>query len=240
METIQFGSSTISYEIIRSNRKTLGLEVSLEEGIKVRAPKRLKQARIAELVRQKAPWILKKQSEFADVKPSPTPKKFVGGEKLPYLGRRYRIKVKNIEGKDVSVKLYQGKFWIEVGVEISEDDRREAIRAKLILWYREQALDKLAERVERYQNRIGQEPNSIKVKEQKKRWGSCSSLGNLNFNWRIIMAPISVIDYIVVHELAHLKHLNHSKDFWQLVEAIVPSYKEKQEWLRVNRKRLVV
>lgn len=240
MEVIQYGNSSINYEIIRSNRKSVGLEVSLAEGVKVRAPKRLKQERIAELVKQKAPWILKKQSEFADVKPAPTPKEFMNGEKLPYLGRRYRIKVEKVTQEGVSVKLYQGKFYIEVGSDIAETNRREAIRTEVVKWYRHHAKGKIKERVKKHQHKIGQEPNSIKVKKQKKRWGSCSSLGNLNFNWRLIMAPMSVIDYIVVHELVHLKHPNHSKDFWQMVEAIVPNYREKEEWLRVNGKRLVV
>ncbi len=240
MEAIKFGDTIINYQIIRSNRKTVGLEVSLDEGVKIRAPKSLKKKRIKQIVKKKASWILKKQEKLCEVKPAPTPKEFLSGEKLPYLGRRYRLKVKKIEGKNVSISLYQGKFWIEVGTDISKQMRREAIREKVINWYREHAKEKINERVKKYQDKIGTEPNSVQIKKQKKRWGSCSSLGNLNFNWKIIMAPMSVVDYLVVHELAHLKHPNHSKEFWQLVEAIIPNYEKKQEWLRVNGKQLII
>jgi len=112
------------------------------------------------------------------------------------------------------------------------------IRDEVIQWYRNHADQKIRERVKKYQKQIGEEPNSIKVKKQKKRWGSCSSKRNLNFNWKLIMAPMSVVDYLVVHELSHLKYPNHSKEFWQLVEAVIPNYEEKQEWLRVNGRKL--
>ena len=139
----------------------------------------------------------------------------------------------------LKVKLYQGKFWIMISDDVSKsDNRREVIRDKVIHWYRSHADKKIRERVKKYQKQIGEEPNSIKVKKQKKRWGSCSSKRNLNFNWKLIMAPMSVIDYLVVHELAHLKYSNHSKEFWNLVEAVIPNYKEKQEWLRINGRRL--
>ena len=166
--------------------------------------------------------------------------RFTSGEKLPYLGRRYRLQVENTREDGVEVKLYQGKFIIKVGNDVTENKRRKRIKEEIIRWYRKHAQVKIRERVEKYQSQVGVEPNRIKVKKQRKRWGSCSSLGNLNFNWKLIMAPMSVVDYIVVHELAHLKHPNHSKDFWQLVEAIISNYKEKQEWLRINGRQLEI
>ena len=102
---------------------------------------------------------------------------------------------------------------------VEANERREIIREEVIQWYRSHADTKIKERVKKYQEQIGEMPNAIKVKKQKKRWGSCSSKRNLNFNWKLIMALMSVIDYLVVHELAHLKYPNHSKEFWQLVEA---------------------
>ncbi|MBM7556774.1 M48 family metallopeptidase [Halanaerobacter jeridensis] len=240
MATFQYGTTTINYQVVRSNRKTVGLEVSIEDGVKIRAPKRLSQAEIESIVEKKAEWILKKQNKLSDVKPAPNPKEFLSGEKLPYLGRRYRIKLQESDNvKQVKVKLYQGKFWLMISKSVAEaDDRRELIREEVIQWYRSHADAKIKERVKKYQQQIGEEPNAIKVKKQKKRWGSCSSKRNLNFNWKLIMAPMSVIDYLVVHELAHLKYPNHSKEFWQLVEAVIPNYEEKQEWLRINGRRL--
>ncbi|MGM0472377.1 MAG: M48 family metallopeptidase [Bacillota bacterium] len=240
MAVIEYGTTTIEYEVVRSNRKTVGLEVSLEEGVKIRAPKKLSQAEVKEVVQNKAHWILKKQDKLGDVKPAPRPKEFLSGEKLSYLGRRYRIKAEISNHVDqVKVKLYQGKFWLMISKGVAEaDNRRELIRKEVIQWYRRHADQKIRERVKKYQERIGESPNSIQIKQQKKRWGSCSAKRNLNFNWRLIMAPMSVIDYLVVHELVHLKYPNHSHDFWQLVEAIIPNYKAKQEWLRINGRQL--
>ncbi|SJZ82649.1 M48 family metallopeptidase [Selenihalanaerobacter shriftii] len=238
MEIIEFGNSTIEYEVIKSSRKTIGFEVNPEKGVLIRSPKNLSSHQIKEMVKKKAGWILEKQEKLNEVKSKPVPKEFMSGEKLPYLGRRYRLKVTTKDIQGVSLRLYQGKFQIEVSNKITKEDRRELIHQEVINWYKKHAATKLEERVNKYKKQVGKEPAKIKIKEQKKRWGSCSSLGNLNFNWKIIMAPMSVVDYIVVHELAHLKYPNHSKDFWDLVGTIIPNYKEKQEWLRINGKQL--
>ena len=240
MEAIQLGTSKINYQIIRSNRKTVGFEVHVEKGVLVRAPQDLSEDEIAKLVKKKADWILQKQERIAEIKDKPHPKEYLSGEKLPYIGRRYRLKVKEADIIGIEVKLYQGKFQIKVSSQIKAGNRKELIREEAIKWYKNKAKLRLKERVEKYKNKIGKEPNSIKIKNHKSRWGSCSNLNNLNFNWKIIMAPMSVIDYIVVHELAHLKYPNHSRDFWGLVEAIIPDYREKQEWLRVNGRQLEI
>ncbi len=179
-------------------------------------------------------WIFKKQKELAEIKDAPKPKEFLSGEKLLYIGRRYRIKLNKKDMKGAEVSLYQGMFMIDVNKDLSEKQRKAAIKEELISWYRKKAEERINERVNKYKEQIGVEPNSVKIKKQKKRWGSCSSLDNLNFNWKIIMAPMSVIDYLVVHELAHLKHPNHSRNFWDLVGSIIPNYKEKKEWLKIN------
>ncbi|WP_408956577.1 M48 family metallopeptidase [Natroniella sp. ANB-PHB2] len=234
MQAIEIGNSEIEYKVIRSDRKTLGLEISKEEGLKVRAPRSVEEERIEEVIKKKADWILKKQERLDKIKSSPKKKEFLSGEKLTYLGRRYRIKLRKKEMKGVQISLYQGKFYIDVDKRIPKKDRRAEVKKELISWYRKKAEKRITERVAKYKSQIGVAPNSVKIKKQKKRWGSCSSLGNLNFNWKIIMAPMSVIDYLVVHELAHLKYPNHSKDFWNLVASVIPDYKKKKEWLRVN------
>ncbi|MFY9394281.1 MAG: M48 family metallopeptidase, partial [Halanaerobiales bacterium] len=94
--------------------------------------------------------------------------------------------------------------------------------------------------VEHYRKKLGVSYNKIFIRDQKTRWGSCSSKGNLNFNWRLIMAPLSIMDYIVVHELVHLIHPNHGRDFLKLVESVIPDYKEKKQWLRINGYRLKI
>ena len=140
----------------------------------------------------------------------------------------------------VKVKFNQGKFIIRVPANLKGEKRRQAIRDEVTIWYRQRADKKIKERVAKYQDKIGVKPNKVRVKKQKRRWGSCSSKGNLNINWRIIMAPMSIVDYIVVHELTHLKHSNHSQEFWQTVEAVIEDYQRRQEWLRVNGRLLEV
>jgi len=235
MEKIIVGNREINYTIIRSNRKTVGLIVDPEKGVIIRAPKSLTKTQIKDVVKKKSNWLINKLEEIKRIKPAPEAKEFMSGEKLPYLGRRYRLKVNKCDKiEKTSVRLYQGKFQIEVSSKLDEDERRSSIRQEMVKWYKDQARIKIEERVRIYQDKMGVCYNKITVKEQKKRWGSCSNKGNLNFNWRLIMAPVSVIDYIVVHELAHLVHPNHSRDFWELVKAIIPDYQEKQEWLKVN------
>jgi len=240
MQQIKLGNKLINYEIIRTRRKTMGIIVEHERNLIVRSPKNTEDAKIEEVLKKKTNWILSKLKEMDKIKPAPKEKEFMTGEKLPYLGRRYRLEVNPAEISIVEVKLYQGKFIIDYPVEFTDkkEKRREEIRTALIEWYREHAKEKINERVDKYKVKLDVEPNNVVVKKQKKRWGSCSSKNNLNFNWKTIMAPMSIVDYLVVHELAHLIHDNHSRDFWATVAAIIPDIKEKKEWLKVNGKRL--
>ncbi len=235
-EKVSLGKTTIHYKIVRSKRKTLGIKVGLEEGVIVRAPTHLPVDVIRKKVQEKGDWILQKLEKMGEIEPKPAPKEFMSGEKLPYLGRRYRLKVnkENNSSKEVDVRLYRGKFYIGLSSQINESERRTKIRQALIKWYRSHAQKRIAERVEKYQSKIGVTPAKVKVKHQKKRWGSCSNKRNLNFNWRIIMAPISLVDYVVVHELTHLKYPHHSKEFWDTIASILPDYKERRERLRVK------
>lgn len=239
MEELIIGEKKIEYDIVRSNRKTMGITINPDKKIIVRSPENITKKKIHSIVQKKSSWILNKLEEFGEIKPPPAPKEFLSGEKLPYLGRRYRIKtITDSEFKDnkVKVKLYKGKFIIKFSSNLLKNDEKriDRVRDELVNWYRKHAEGKINERVNKYKPKVGVKPNKVKVKKQKKRWGSCSSKNNLNFNWKIIMAPMSVVDYIVVHELVHLKHPNHSKDFWELVETIIPGYKDKQEWLKRN------
>jgi predicted metal-dependent hydrolase len=110
----------------------------------------------------------------------------------------------------------------------------------LIAWYKAQACQKISERVDWHSSLSGLKYNKIKISGAQKRWGSCSAKGNLNFSWRLIMAPLRVIDYVVVHELAHLEENNHSKRFWNKIKIMMPDYKEHKEWLKENRHLLVI
>ncbi len=153
--------------------------------------------------------------------------------KLLFLGGEYEITRIVDAAARPSVKFFADRFYVTVA-----DDSREAFLLPLIKWYRRQARDIITRRAEEFGKKLGLDYNRICIKDQKTRWGSCSSLKNLNFNWRLIMAPVKVIDYIVIHELIHLAEMNHSPKFWRLVESYCPDYKEHRKWLRENSSNL--
>ena len=143
------------------------------------------------------------------------------------MGRNYRLKVKR--GKFTPVKLVQGRL-----VATLPDGAKQPhmVRNALVRWYRHHAMLKLQDKVNRYSKIAGVEPASIGIKTFKSRWGSCSVKGRIDFNWKIVMAPNRIVDYVVVHELCHMKQHDHSPKFWKLVERVIPDYLECREWLK--------
>jgi len=133
------------------------------------------------------------------------------------------------QSKNINVKLFRGKFIVTTYT--NDEDK---IKVELEKWYREKAIKKINERVKYYIHFFSKQPKSIKVKEQKKRWGSCTSKDELLFNWRCAMAPAYIIDYIVVHEMCHMYYKDHSKEFWNMVREVMPDYASRRMWLRDN------
>lgn len=227
---VEYGTKTIEFEVEYRNRKSLEISIQPPDNIRVRAPKWSSEEEILKIVKSKGKWITQKLFEFKDVEYRKRKKEYVNGESFMYLGRNYSLEIiKNEDVKRPQVKLYRGKFYIETNT-MDQDKLKQAMEQ----WYREKTLEKILEKADYYKSYFNKDPNSIKVKEQKKRWGSCNSRGNLMFNWRCSMAPSNVLDYIVVHEMCHMIHLNHSKNFWKLVEKIMPDYKNRKEWLKIN------
>ncbi len=230
MLKFEYGTKTIEFEIEYRNRKTLEIGIYPAECIKVVAPKLAHEEDIIRVVKSKAKWIVQKLFELKDMQYVKREKEYVNGESFMYLGRNYSLQIiKEQKVKLPVAKLYQGKFYIEANT-----SDQFTLRKAMEVWYRKKTLEKVIERVDYYRPHFNIEPNSIKVKEQKKRWGSCTSNRDIMFNWKCSMAPFNVLDYIVVHEMCHMVHLNHSKEFWNLVKDILPNYKEQKEWLRNN------
>lgn len=224
----QYGTKTIEFEVEYRDRKTLEIGIEPPDNIKVKAPKIATEEYILRVVKSKAKWITQKLFEFKDVEYRRRKKEYVNGESFMYLGRNYALQI--IMNKDIRepiTRLYQGKFYIETNTK-----NQDKLRQSMERWYREKTLEKVIERIQYYKSYFDLTPNVVRVKEQKKRWASCSSKRNLNFNWRCSMAPSNVLDYIVVHEMCHMVHFNHSKAFWNLVGKIISDYKERKEWLR--------
>lgn len=212
----------IMYQIVRSDRKSVALVIDNDANLIVRAPLLMSDSTIEEFVSKKKRWISEKQKQVAVFGEKHPPVAVKTGESIMYLGSSYAIIKDNVD--DVEV----------LGNELIVPDQFEI--DALISWLKEQALIIIKERVTLYAGIMGVKPEAIKLSEAKTRWGSCSAKNNLNFAWRIIMCPLSVIDYIVVHELSHITYKNHGAAFWARVKTILPSYEDAQEWLKDNRK----
>ena len=231
---IHYGHRSIAFKIERSHRrKTVGIYVFPQSEVLVRAPEFLKADRIKEIIRKKAQWIIKKQELLKNQIQASFPKEFVSGESFPYLGRNYRLKVvKSPSSVDEGCKLMNGRFLVETNGDLSAEGNRGAVRKILEDWYVERAKRKIPERVELYARKIGKRPKKVEIKKQKRRWGSCSSSGVVRFNWKIIMAPVTIVDYVIVHELCHLIYPHHSRLFWQKMGTILGDYAKRRARLK--------
>ena len=234
MEQITYGNNKIKFNIKRGRRKkTVALQIQPNSTVMVLSPYFLDKDKIKEVVLKRARWIIQKQEKIKKLNAEMPKKEFVSGESFPYLGREYRLKViKSQDEKFCPCKLMAGRFYVEINNKFSGRVASKIVKEKMLEWYIERAKEKITERTQRYFKLIGIIPQKIIIRNQQKRWGSCSHSGVLRFNWKVIMAPISVLDYVIVHELCHLIHQNHSHDFWHKVGSIIPDYKKKREWLK--------
>ena len=213
----------------------MAIHVSPNALVTVLVPQYLDEEKIRMIVQKRAHWIIERQEQIKKNKDSNSVKEFVSGESFPYLGKYYRLKVmKSTTDTEEKCRLVGGRLVVEVNAKSDSENDRKAIKAALMDWYLQHAEEKIKERVSRFARLIGKRPNSTKIKNQEKRWGSCSRTGIIRFNWKIIMAPISIMDYVIVHELCHLFYPHHSPQFWQRVQSIIPDYKKRQHWLKEN------
>ncbi|GGI12575.1 M48 family metallopeptidase [Gottfriedia solisilvae] len=241
MPEIQFGNTTIEYtlNIVKNDGQFPSDEISIVvewlDGVTVTTTDRLTINEIESMLYKKAKWILDKWEAVNEIVEAPPHREFISGEKLPYCGKNYKIKVlQNNKLNSISINFLQGKFLIETPFNPKTTEHNEQVKERIIKWYITHAQSKAIDRANYYSQLMGVTPKSIKVKTQHMRWGTCTPSGNIYLNWRLFMAPISVIDYVIVHELAHLKYPNHSKDYWSFVQTILPNYEEKKDWLRKN------
>jgi len=222
---------SFEYKVIRRpRRKTVGICVKPDQTVQVAIPGCFPLAKVDALVRGKADWIRRKLSQYRNIQTQYQSKQYVSGEYFSYLGRDYRLKV--VEGKEQPVILRQGVLKVGIPHSLSPEQRPLSVTRALETWFREQARQYLAGKTAWHAARIQVTPASVGIKSYRSRWGSCHADGRIYFNWRIIMAPPSIVDYVVVHELCHLKHHNHSPDYWRLVESIMPEYRAARAWLK--------
>jgi predicted metal-dependent hydrolase len=222
------------YQIRKTTRrKTISITVYQDNRVLVAAPASMPQNSILQFVEKKSDWVRKNLGRnLQKPKNIPVPLRFVDGEEILYLGEKCTLRIE--EGSPSGVFLTNGNIIVRAHRDTAEENRSETIREQLVKWYVSRAKDKIEERIRFYAARIGAMPQSVTIKKMKCRWGSCSSKGRINLAWNIIMAPEPILDYLMVHELCHLKHHDHSADYWRLVESILPDHRERRKWLRVN------
>lgn len=236
MAHVTFGSKKIQFAIRKSKRKkTIAIQVQPNSTVIVLTPQLIEVEKIKKIVLKRAKWIIKKQEILRQLKNNVPQKDFVSGETFPFLGRQYRLKViRSASEYEKNCGIHNRRLHVLINSNLKDKAASKIVRKKLIEWYTEQAKEKINERIQKYSKSIGQYPKKIIIKNQEKRWGSCSHSGTLRLNWKTVMMPISVFDYIIVHELCHLIYPNHSKKFWQTVATIIPNFKRYRDWLRKN------
>jgi predicted metal-dependent hydrolase len=222
-------------DIIRSpRRKTAAIKIQKGK-VFLMVPACLPMAAIESLVTKKNRWIKEKlaiQNEIIAIKP----KEFISGETFSYLGRNHPLKIES--GLYPVIKLHQDE--LVVSVRDKTADNTQAIKQLLIKWYKQQAESELREKTLRFSRIIGVNPSAVTIKSFKSRWGSCSITAGIQYNWKIIIAPGRIIDYVVIHELCHILHHNHSPAFWKAVERYCHDYRDCSAWLKINGGRLEI
>jgi predicted metal-dependent hydrolase len=241
MATFQYGTTTIDYILsYKANKSDITVSVDWTNGVTVVAPEHIDLTVLEQALHKKAPWILKKLYEFNEIKLLSAAKEFLSGEKFPYLGRQYRLKVtpqeKIVEG---TLTFNRGLFTAITPKKWDDIQRQQQLKALFQHWYYTHGQLKLEERQKLYSPKMECYPTKLVIKEQEMRWGSCTKNGTVNINWLILMAPMRIVDYVLVHELAHLKQPDHSPAFWATIQSILPDYESRKEWLRINGPTLI-
>ncbi|MGE3960351.1 MAG: M48 family metallopeptidase [Dehalococcoidia bacterium] len=223
----------VPYRIVRSARRRRTLELRVEaDGVRVSVPLRTPRHEVDSFVRSKIDWIRKQRT----VRPRPAALEFETGDVVPYLGRRLPIEVVQGAGRRTDVRA--DLLGLQVTLGRGTTDRAEGVRDALRRWYRERASEEILGRVEAWSRRAGYAPTRVLVRDQKRRWGSCAKDGTLRFNWRLVMLAPEIVDYVVVHEIAHLVRPHHRPSFWAEVERLVPDHAARRKALGEQGSRL--
>ncbi|MFC2110588.1 M48 family metallopeptidase, partial [Bacteroidota bacterium] len=200
--------SEIDITIKKSNRKTVSIFIERDGSVSARVPERLSNKEIEKVLKSKEYQIYKNLAEWTQLNERYVLREYVSGQSFLYFGRNYRLKL---------VEELLGEVQFSKGVFLLSKQELEKAKEYFVEFYRNKLKAKLKPFIKRYVEQLGVSPNEVKVMELKNRWGSCSAKGNINFHWKCAMAPVDVLEYIVVHELAHLIHLNHTTAFWNEV-----------------------
>jgi predicted metal-dependent hydrolase len=225
--SIQYGNTSIAYRVLRrKGRKTLEINVDRTGRVGVTAPFGITHDRIESTVRSKAPWIMAQWRRQARLMPQPPRRQFVSGEAVPYLGRTYQIRVVRVEAQHASMTVQAGTIAFRVPKYLSASGRRAACQRLLVQWLRDKAEHHGTRVCGKVCNRLGLDPAEVVVRELGRRWGSCTPTGRVLLNWKSVLAPMRLFEYICAHEVCHLVHPDHSAAFRRTLDRVVPRWRE--------------
>lgn len=217
-------------QLIRSKRKTIGLYIQRDGRLIVRAPRGAPRILIDAFVQEKEAWIRENQARARQMAEQNQPRQFVDGETFLFLGEAYPLRIVASQAKPLV---------FDAGFHLRQDAQPRAA-ALIEAWYRGQARQVISERVIWYARQHGFHYNKIRISGARTRWGSSSTTGTLSFTWRLVMAPLEMIDYVVLHELAHTRVRNHSPAYWAALAELLPDYKRRRDWFHKNGHKLTL
>ncbi|MCQ1549076.1 MAG: M48 family metallopeptidase [Candidatus Accumulibacter phosphatis] len=221
----------IHYQLLPgSDRQTADIVIERDGIITVRPPLRMTPEQVDETVLSKRMWIYRNLAEWRDLNATRVTREWVSGETFFYLGSHYRLQL--VSEQDEPLKLKDGRFCLLR--EVIERDGPNAAHQVFESFYKSKGLPRIQKRVTYFAARVGVKAGDIRIKDLGYRWASCTKNGDLHFHWKCLMAPLTILDYIIVHELCHLHYRDHSDAFWNEVDKVLPDYREKKEWLRAR------
>lgn len=215
----------INYNLQRRDRKTISIYVERDSNVTVVAPEHIVEDDLDKIIERKRYWIYKAQSELQELNKTSIKREIVDGEGFLFIGRSFKLRIDD----NLMSPLDLSDDYFLLDKKVVDDARKHFIN-----FYKDNGMSILQDRAGYFSARLGLNPNGIRIMELKNRWASKSDNNMLNFHWKLIMAPLSVIDYVIVHELAHMIEKNHNNAFWGIVESVIPDYLERKNWLKVN------
>ncbi len=234
--THTFLNETIEYDILYKKRKTMGIYIDIYGHIEVRVPKETPENSIIQLIEGKWDWLQRTRKEMIARTAGKKEKVYENGEVFQYLGDNYSIEiVLDIHCKQDHAVIEGDKLILYV-----KQNEEERIKQALKRFYYQKCKAIVEKRIRFYQSNFKMKPRSIRISDNKSSWGTCDSNLQLTFNWKLAMAPLEVIDYIVVHEMCHMVHMNHDRSFWRLVGKILPDYERQKSWLAQSSWKMII
>ncbi|MBO9131048.1 SprT family zinc-dependent metalloprotease [Bacillus sp. 165] len=227
---------TIDFYINYKKQRNMGIYIDIHGNIEVQAPKGTSVESVRQLLEEKWDWIQQNSKEMKERKRGPKEKAYDHGESFLYLGNEYPIQiVQDMNVKQDHVVFEGDKLHIYVK-QLDEEKIKQALKR----FYYQQCKALVEKSIQSYQSYFKTKPRSIRISDSNRNWGTCDSKMQLTFNWKLAMAPMKVIEYVVVHEMCHMVHMNHDRSFWRLVGKIMPDYKEAENWLALSNWKMTV